>query len=76
VTTEGIFGNEAKHFIRRIAEQLAQKWEKNYSEIAAWTRVRLSFAVLRASGCCIRGSRRKWRCLGVGDDGASLYNIM
>lgn len=72
VTTEGIFGNEAKVFINRLIDQLSLKWERSHSEVAFWVRARLSFAVLRASGCCIRGSRRKWRCLGIGDDGASL----
>jgi len=72
VTTDGIFGMEAKIFIKRLSERLSHKWNKSYSEISYWLRVRLSFAVLRASEFCVRGSRQKWRCIGIGDDGASL----
>ena len=64
---DGVFGTEANFFIKRLAERLAEKWEKPYSRVMAWTRTRLSFAVLRATGLCLRGSRKKWRSLGIQD---------
>ena len=39
--------------------------------IRGWVRARLSFAILRAALLCVRGSRTKWRSLGI-VDGASL----
>ena len=71
VTADGIFGREAKNFVNYMCDRIAMKWKKRHSEICHWVRVRLSFAVLRATEFCIRGSRRKWRSLGVGD-GASM----
>ena len=35
--------------------------------VMGWAQVRLSFAVLRATMICVRGSRVKWRSLGVCD---------
>jgi hypothetical protein len=71
-STDGVLGNEAKYFIKQLAERLAGKWQRSYSTVVSWTRVRLSFAILRATCQCIRGSRRKWRCLRM-EDGAPLY---
>ena len=36
-----------------------------------WIHARLAFAILRASVLCIRGSRTKWRSLGL-EDGAAI----
>jgi hypothetical protein len=71
VSADGIFAHEAKVFISRIADQLSYKWDKPYSHVISWIRARLSLAVIRASDLCIRGSRTRWRCLGV-HDGPSL----
>jgi hypothetical protein len=70
-STDGVLGNEAQFFIKHLAERLAGKWQRSYSAVMSWTRVRLSFAILRATCQCIRGSRRKWRCLGM-EDGAPI----
>ena len=35
---------------------------------------RLAFAILRATGLCVRGSRSKWRCLGL-EDGAAIDTV-
>jgi hypothetical protein len=72
VTADGLFGREAKSFIHHLCERIALKWGKNHSEVCHWVRVRLSFSILRATEFCIRGSRRKWRSLGIGEDGASI----
>ena len=41
-------------------------------QTTGWLCAKLSFAILRATNLCLRGSRTKWRS-GVGiDDGAGL----
>ena len=66
-----MFGNEAEVFLKRIGDSLALKWDKSYNEVMGWLRARMTFAVLRASILCLRGSRTKWRCLGL-EDGAPI----
>ena len=39
--------------------------------VMGWVRARLSFAIVQATLLCVRGSRTKWRSLGI-SDGASL----
>ena len=68
---DGMFGIEADFFLRRLAERLSIKWERSYSEVIGWVRSRLSFAILRATMLCVRGSRSRWRSLGI-VDGASI----
>ena len=71
VLVDELLGKEAQQFLKRLADDLARKWEKQYSETMEWIRARLSFAVLRASILCLRGSRTKWRCLRI-EDGAPI----
>ena len=75
VSVDGLLGTEAQHFMKRLGIQLAQKWEKSYSETMGWIRALLSFAILRATILCLRGSRTKWRCLGL-EDGAPVAWLM
>ena len=49
--------------------------KKSYPEIAGWTRAKLSFAILRATTLCLRGSRTKWRSGTAIDDGAGLPDV-
>ena len=69
---DGMFGTEADFFLHRLAEWLSIKWERSYSEVIGWVRSRLSFAILRATMLCVRGSRSRWRSLGI-VDGASIF---
>ena len=53
-------------------QSISIKWEKPLGQTTGWLRAKLSFAILRATNLCLRGSRTKWRS-GVGmDDGAGL----
>ena len=70
-SVDGLMGNEADVFLKRLGDVVSVKWERSYSEVMGWVRARLSFAILRASILCLRGSRVKWRCLGL-EDGASI----
>ena len=71
VSVDGAFAPEFDRLIKRIAGGLSSKWDKPYSPTINWVRNRLSFAVLRATNLCMRGTRSKWRSLGV-VDGASI----
>ena len=76
VTVDGALGPEAVLFLRRLAEKLSVRWERGYGEILGWIKARLSFAVIRATDLCLRGSRVQWRS-GTGiDDGAGLPDVM
>ena len=64
VSVDGMLAPEFVSFLRRIGEALSTKWKKPYSKTMNWVKCRLSFAVLRASSVCFRGTRTKWRSLG------------
>ena len=71
ISVDDMLGSEAEFFVKRLGDFLAARWERPYSVVMGWVRARLSFAVLRAALLCVRGSRTKWRSLGI-VDGASL----
>ena len=57
LSTTGGMGREATTFYKRLADMIAQKRQHPYPAVMGWLRCRLSFASLRASIMCIRGSR-------------------
>ena len=63
VSVDGMLAPEFANFLRRIGEALSTKCEKPFSKTMNWVKCRLSFAVLRASSVCFRGTRTKWRVL-------------
>ena len=76
LSVDGLLHREAEHFLKRMAANLAHKWEKPYSQTCGYVRARLAFAIIRATSLCLRGSQVKWRS-GLGmDDGAPLYSIL
>ena len=72
LSVDGYVGVEAGCVLRRIAEVLSRKWEKNYGQVMDWVRCTMSFAVIRATGLCLRGSRVPWRSGRGFDDGVGL----
>ena len=50
-------GPAAANTFKRIAGLLSEKWSLPYSAVISWIRCRLSFALIRASIMCLRGSR-------------------
>ncbi len=74
VSVDGYMGKEADMSLRRLADVLIGKWEKRYSSVIDWIRAYMSFAVIRATNLCLRGSRMKWRSIhGPGfEDGGGL----
>ena len=71
VSVDGLLAPEARFFVQRLSDNLSMKWEQPFGVVSSWVRARLSFAILRAALLCVRGSRTKWRSLGI-VDGASL----
>ena len=57
LSTNGAMGKEADTFYKRLADLLSQKRQQPYAAVMGWLRCRLSFACLRSSILCIRGSR-------------------
>jgi hypothetical protein len=70
-SVDGALGAEAKFFIDHLTDRLSEKWHRKLSVVKNWVRTRLLFATLRATSQCIRGSRRKWRSIGI-EDGAPI----
>ena len=50
-------GPAAATTFKRIAGLLSEKWSLPYSAVISWIRCKLSFALIRASIMCLRGSR-------------------
>ena len=58
-TTMGAMAPQCQIVVKKLAEKLSEKQGTNRSVVTGWLRVRLSFALLRTSLQCIRGTRRK-----------------
>ena len=71
ISVDGVMAPECEKFVRHLSERLSYKWNRKYSQIVSWIKTRLSFAIVRATYLCIRGTRSKWRSLGT-EDGASF----
>ena len=56
-STSGGMGREATTFYKRLADMLASQQRRPYSVVMSWLRCKLSFAAIRASIMCIRGTR-------------------
>jgi len=57
VSTEGIYGFQARVFLKRLGKLLAEKWEKLYPKERGLINARMILALVRATNRCIRGSR-------------------
>jgi hypothetical protein len=56
-SVDGIAGREAWNVEKRLATQLAGKWNHEYSQTVYYVRVRMAIAVVQANSLIIRGSR-------------------
>jgi len=57
VSTDRIFGFEARTFLKRLAKLLAEEWEKPYPTVRGFINAQMSIALVRATNRCIKGSR-------------------
>ena len=67
ISVDGLVGAEMKTFLKVLAQKLSTKWDRPYSSTLYWIRTKLSFSLIRATNMCIRGSRSKWRGIGIED---------
>lgn len=73
-STDGVLHTEYTALLRRVATQLANKWQRPYAMVMAWVKARTQFAIIRAVDLRLRGSRS--RCLGLRlQDGAPLGEL-
>ena len=56
-STSGAVGPLCSQFLKRLAGKIADKDGADYSSTVAWLRCRISFALLRSTVMCVRGSR-------------------
>ena len=56
-SVDGMAGRETKMAERRLAANLAGKWDRAYSEMVAFVRARMALAVVRSNTLLLRGSR-------------------
>ena len=52
MSVDGLLHREVEHFLKRMAANLAHKWEKPYSQTCGYVRARLAFAIIRATNLC------------------------
>ena len=70
-SVDGLAGDEDACFLKHLGRSLAVTWEGYYGEVIRWLQACLAFALVWATNVCIRGSRTKWRSLGL-EDGAAV----
>ena len=56
-TTKGGIAPESQVYHKRLAELLSTKKSEDFSSTMSWIKTRISFAILRTSLLCLRGSR-------------------
>ena len=49
ITIDGLIGDEKKHFLSRLADRLASKWDQQYRLTLHWIRTKLSLALICAT---------------------------
>ena len=58
-TTTGGMAPQCERALKRLTERMAEKRELPASVVAGWLRCRFSFALLRTSLICLRGTRKR-----------------
>jgi hypothetical protein len=56
-STNGMLGQKAKTFAKRLSTKLASKWQRPYSLVCGYVNAPLSIAIVQATHLCLRGSR-------------------
>ena len=77
---DSLIGKEGWSLLKQLSLPLAEKWKKPQSVVAGIVRSRMSFAILRATNYCIRGSRTPFHKVSReiqwdGGSGTALYEI-
>ena len=53
----GLLGVDATATLKRIPSCLATKWRQPYSKTCGYVKSRVAITLVRATHCCLRGSR-------------------
>ena len=80
VSVDGLIGKEGRSLLKQLSSRLEDKWKKPQSVVAGIVQSRMSFAILRATNYCIRGSRTPFNKVSReiqwdGGSGTALYEI-
>jgi hypothetical protein len=54
VSTNGLFGREAKTLLKKLSSLLAKKREKPYSEVCGYVNAQMSITIVRATHLCLQ----------------------
>ena len=60
-TTTGGMSQECQRYHSKLAELISSKKQEDYATTITWIRTRVSFAILRTSLVCLRGTRSRRR---------------
>ena len=74
VSCDGAVGKEYANFIKRTDDKLSLKWNRSYSKILEWLRVRVEISIIHAISTRVRGTRRRVRGVGC-EDGAGMFGV-
>ena len=66
-STDGALHVEYEALYRRLASCLARKWDRPYSVVKGWVKIRSQFAIIRSVDLRLRGTRRKIHGFGIHD---------
>ena len=61
-SADGLRGKEASAAMKRLASLLADKWQRQYSEMCGYVRSRMAISLAHSLSHCIRGNRDPARC--------------
>uniref|UniRef100_A0A8D9BI48 Uncharacterized protein n=1 Tax=Cacopsylla melanoneura TaxID=428564 RepID=A0A8D9BI48_9HEMI len=74
VSCDGSLGVEYVSFLKRTAEKLSFKWNRTYSQVLGWLRIKTQISIIRSIGMRLRGMRKKVRGVGC-EDGAGMFGF-
>ena len=56
-SVDGLLEVEATATMKRISSRLATKWRQPYSNTCGYVKIRVAITMVRATHCCLHGSR-------------------
>ena len=74
-SVDGVPGREARSAERRIASQLAEKWDRPYSQMVHYVRCRMSIAIVRSNTLLLRGTRDRKEPRPFVNNGAAVREV-
>ena len=66
---------ECHLFFKKLASMIADHRKENYSIVSSWVKTKLSFALLRSTVLCIRGTRHPFYKPLIADTGDIRYEV-